>query len=198
MKRTSRKEKKPKCWINARVFPSKTQRWEGLTWLCRYLHFSDFNTSLIPYSVHSGPSGEISTSLPHVWGGVFHAASVPLFFKNSHCSLACTADRTFRTFRSRKGRATARPNPLFVASQQYPQQLNMMWYRKECDFRCQKLVKDWEAQILLSCSYLQQWCMYEANEIHTSEICRERGCFLTSVVSVSGYTFVITTKHSKG
>lgn len=73
-----------------------------------------------------------------------------------------------------------------------------MWYRKECDFKCQKVVKDWEAKILLSCSYLQQWHMYEANEIHASEICAERGCFLASVISVSGYALVTTLKHSKG
>lgn len=114
--------------------------------------------------------------------------------------LARTADRTFRsrTFCSRRGRAAASPNPLFVASQQYPQQLNMMWYRKECDFKCQQLMNNWGAKILLSCRYPQQWYMYEANEIHTSEIRTDKRCFLASVISASGYTLVTTTKHSEG
>lgn len=50
-----------------------------------------------------------------------HPSSVPL-----SAPLACNADRTLRnrTFCSRRGRATVNPNPLFLASQEYPQQLN--------------------------------------------------------------------------
>lgn len=103
--------------------------------------------------------------------------------------LACNADRIFRsrTFCSRRGRATVSPNPLFLASQEYPQQLNVMWYRKECDFKCQQLVNAWGAKILLSCGYPQQCHMHEANEIHTSEIRTEKGWFLASVSSASDF-----------
>lgn len=176
------------------------QRWGALTWLCRYLHFSSFNTSLIPYSIHPGPSGEISTSLPLVKGGGFYGASVPSPPVTLTAPLACTAGRTFRrrTFCSRRRRATASPNPLFVASQQYPQQLNVMWYRKECDFKCQQLMNHRGAKILLSRRYPQQRRMYEANEIHTSEMQTEKGCFMASVISASGYTLVTRMKHSEG
>lgn len=40
--------------------------------------------------------------------------------------------------------------------------------------------------------------MYEANKIHTSEIQTQKGCFLASVISASGYTLVTTRKHFEG
>lgn len=118
--------------------------------------------------------------------------------------LACTAGTTLRsrTFCSRRGRSTASFNPLFVASQQYPEQLNVIWYRKECDFKCQQMMNDWGAKILLSCKYPQQWHMHEADEIHTSDMHRkkkkEKRLLLESFISASEYVLVTTAKHFYG